>query len=212
MSIHTPELIEGYVLEIISRAQVIEGRCKNLLSKDFASEAPKKLAKTLINSCGYLESAAKSIYKSIEWGNIVKVNESLNLLQTSDSIVRELGSHMRYIDGAQTQKLPWSLIRPVEKLLKKFLPDIEIMFRPKWEYNYTIITTNLYDYYSNILARYKKYVSEQRLEEDILSPLNKSFYIISFPSIERKNILLHCLFGHEIGHLAAKEYFTKQRE
>ena len=209
MSIHTPELIEDYVLEIISRTRVIKGRCENLLSKDFASEAPKNLANTIINICSYLENATKSIYKSIDWKNVNKIESSLALLQATDSIVRDLGSHIRYVDGAQTQKLPWSFISPIEKYLKEFLPDIEIMFRPKWEYNYTIITTNLYDYYLNTLSRYKIYASEKSLT-DVLSPLKKSFYIVSFPTIERKNILLHCLLGHEIGHLVAKEYFTLQ--
>jgi len=35
------------------------------------------------------------------------------------------------------------------------------------------------------------------------------FHIISFPSLERKNILLHCLVGHELGHLISRQYFTK---
>ncbi|MDP3066170.1 MAG: hypothetical protein Q8N08_05460 [Methanobacteriaceae archaeon] len=210
MNIHTPELIEDYVLEIISRAQVIKGRCENLLSKDFASEAPKNLAKTLINICSYLENATKSIYTSIDWGKINKIERSLISLQTSDFIVRDIGSHIRYVDGAQTQKLPWSFISPLEKYLKKFRPDIEIMFRPQWKYNYTIITMNLYDYYLKTLTRYKPYDKEKSLE-DILKTLKKSFYIVSFPTIERKNILLHCLLGHEIGHLVAKEYFTSQR-
>lgn len=209
MSIYTPELIEGYVLEIISRARVIKGRCESLLSKDFASEAPRNLANSLINICGYLENAIQSIYKSIDWKNSSKIPASFILLQTSDSIIRELGSHIRYIDGAQTQKLPWSFISPLEKYLKKFHSDIEIMFRPQWKYNYTIITTNLYDYYASSLSQYKSYISEPSLE-NVLAPLNKHFYIVSFPSIERKNILLHCLLGHEIGHLEAKEYIQKR--
>jgi hypothetical protein len=132
-------------------------------------------------------------------------------LQTSDFIIKEIGSHIRYIDGAQTQKLPWSFVRPVEKYTKAFLSDIEIMLRPQWKYNYTLLTNNLYDFYSNILSGYEYFVPAKSLT-DVLDKLNKFFYVISFPSIERKNILLHCLLGHEIGHLAAKEYFTPQRE
>lgn len=30
---------------------------------------------------------------------------------------------------------------------------------------------------------------------------NNKFFVIAFPSIERKNILLHCLLGHELGHV-----------
>lgn len=132
------------------------------------------------------------------------------MLKTTDFIVRDLGSHIRYIDGAQTQKLPWSFIRPIERMVKDFLPETEIMLRPQWKYNYTIMTTNLYDVYHYYLSRYFNYVDGKNPEE-ILVPLGKSFYIISFPFIERNNILLHCLIGHEIGHLVLKKYFTEKR-
>lgn len=211
MTIRAPELIEEYVLEIISRAQTIQERCKNLLSKEFATEAPKNLAKTIINICDYLDDATKSIFKSIDWTTSKKIDERLRILQTSDSIIRELGSHIRYVDGAQIRKLPWSFIKPFEKYVNDFLPDVEIMLRPQWKYNYTILVESLYEVYSIYLPRFEHYVCEKSLI-DVLSPLGKSFYIISFPSLERKNILLHCLLGHEIGHLLSKEYFTKARQ
>jgi len=211
--LHTHELTEGYVLEIISRAQSVQRRCKELLSKDFASESPKNLANALINIINFLEEATKSIFKSIDWIKInqEKIKESFILLQITDIIIKELGSHVRYIDGAQTQKLPWSLIRPIEKIIRKLLPDAEIMLRPQWNYNYTIYTNNLYEDYLYYLSGYQNLFPAVNFSE-ILAPISKSFYVVSFPSIERKNILLHCLLGHEIGHLLSKNYFTKERE
>lgn len=211
MTIYSPKLIEEYVLETISRVRVIKEQCENLLSKDFASQAPKNLAQTHINICHYLETAIKSIYKDIDWKNIKKIESSFILLQTTDSIIREFGSHIRYIDGAQTQKVPWGLISPLEKYLKRFLSDVEILFRPQWKYNYAIIPTNLYEYYSKTLSSYETHVENKNLSE-ILKPLKKYFYIVSFPSIERENILLHCLLGHEIGHLEAKTYISSRNK
>jgi len=66
---HSRELIEVYALEIISRSQAIQEKCKKLLSQDFTSQTPKSLAKTLIRMCLYLETAVKSIFKSINWEN-----------------------------------------------------------------------------------------------------------------------------------------------
>jgi len=209
---HEYELIEGYTLEIISRAQSTQRRCKILLSRNFASKAPRNLASVLIDICILLENACRSIFKSIDWQDKnTKTQESFIILQITDFIVREIGSHISYIDEAQTQKLPWSFIQPVQKLAKALLPGVQIMLTPQWEYNYTILTTNLYDVYSNYLSRFVNYVSGTNLEE-ILAPLGKSFHIVSFPSIERNNVLLHCIMGHEIGHLASKKYFTEQRK
>jgi type VI protein secretion system component Hcp len=209
---HQYELIESYALEIISRAQSIQKRCGILLSRNFASEAPKNLANVLIKICILLENACKSIFKSINWQNKnTKTKESFIVLQMTDFIIKDIGSHINYIDGAQTQKLPWSFIQPIEKLVKEFLPNVQIMLSPQWEYNYTILTTDLHEVYLNYLSRFVNYVSGENLD-NILEPLGKSFHIVCFPSIERNNILLHCLLGHEIGHLASKKYFTKERK
>ena len=208
---HEYELIEEYTLEIISRAQSTQRRCKSLLSKHFASKAPINLTLVLINLCILLENACKSIFKSIDWQNKnTKAREGFNVLQMTDFIVKSIGSHINYIDEAQTQKLPWSFIQPVQKLAKALLPDVQIMLSPQWEYNYTIITTNLFDIYTNYLSKFVNYVPGTDLE-NILAPLGKSFHIIYFPSIERNNILLHCIMGHEIGHLVSKKYFTDKR-
>jgi len=56
---HSPELIETYALEIIARAQAIQGKCKVLLSRDFASESPKTVGHALVKMCDYLEKATK---------------------------------------------------------------------------------------------------------------------------------------------------------
>ncbi len=136
---HEYELIEGYTLEIISRAQSIQRRCKALLSKRFASEAPSTLASVLIRICILLEDACRSIFRSIDWQNKnTKTQESFIILQIADFIVRDIASHISYIDEAQTQKLPWSFIQPIQKLARTLLPDVQIMLRPQWEYNYTI--------------------------------------------------------------------------
>jgi hypothetical protein len=209
---HDYELIEGYTLEIISRARSVKRRCEILSSKRFASRAPRNLIKVLSDICVLLENASRSIFKSIDWQNKnIKTEETFKILQLADVTVRDIGSHISHIDEAQTQKLPWSLIQPIQKLAKAVLPDVQIMLRPQWEYNYTIITTNLFDVYLNYLSRFINYVSGTSLEE-ILGPLGKSFHIIFFPSIERNNILLHCLMGHEIGHLVSQKYFTEQRQ
>jgi len=206
------ELVEVYALEIISRSQAIQEKCKRLLSQDFTSQTPKSLAKTLISICLYLEAAVKSIFKSINWENVSdKENEaSLLKLQGVDFRICELGAHVRYVDGATTQKLPWSIIKPIEKYIQSLIPEKTIMLRVQWKHNYSVITTDICELYNDYLYEYKDIVEEYSLEK-VFKDFNKPFHIISFPSLERKNILLHCLFSHEIGHLISNKYFNNDR-
>jgi len=81
MPYHSRELVEAYTLEIISRSQAIQEKCKKLLSMDFTSQTPKSLAKTLIRMCLYLEAATKSIFKSINWENISEEGSKASLFQ-----------------------------------------------------------------------------------------------------------------------------------
>lgn len=211
MNLLTHDSIQSYVLEIICRTKVIKRQCEGLLSKDFISDAPIKLANTLINISDYIETITKSIFKLIDFENEEKSKDYINLLKITDFVVKELGQHVRYIDSPQTHKLPWSLINPMKGLVKQFLPNIEILLQPQWEYNYSIDTASLYQYYYSVLSAYENMFPETKVAE-VLSKLDEFFYVVSFPSIERNNVLLHSLLGHEIGHLFAKEYLNKERE
>src|SRR3990167_4120681 len=212
MPYHSRELVEAYTLEIISRSQAIQEKCKKLLSMDFTSQTPKSLAKTLIRMCLYLEAATKSIFKSINWENISEegIKASLFQLQSVDFRICELGTHVRYVDGATTCSLPICIIKPIEKYIQSLMPEKTIMLRVQWKHNYSVITTDICELYNNILYEYKDNVEEHSLEK-VFEDFNKPFHIISFPSLERKNILLHCLFSHEIGHLISDKYFTGER-
>lgn len=128
-------------------------------------------------------------------------------MRETDRRIKWLGSHLEYIDGAQTRKLPWSIVIALERFIQMLLPEIKIMLRPLWEYNYTIDPTDLRREYLDCLADYEDIVKDPI--EDIFKEFSQPCYIVSFPSLERKNILLHCLLGHEIGHLVSREYIKE---
>jgi len=210
---HPRELIEGYTLEIISRSQTIRIRCKKLLSKDFASQSPVSLIKTLERICQYLEEAAKSIYRQINWESISseEIEVSLRNLQITDYIIRELGEEIFYLDGAITPKLPWSIVKPIEQFTKTLLPKITIMLRAQWVYNYSIVTTDLQEKYYSFLTEYQDFLPNIPIEK-VFEDFKQPFHIVTIPSLERKNILLHCLVGHEIDHLISRTYLTDSRK
>ncbi|NIM16776.1 MAG: hypothetical protein GTO45_32705 [Candidatus Aminicenantes bacterium] len=178
------------------------------MAQEFASNSPLLLAQTIFKICHYLEEGVIKIYQSINWeieNFEEEVMPDISTLKDTDSIIRLLGEHLRYIDGAVTRKLPWSIIKPVEKLAQSIIPGISFMFRPQWKYNYSVVTDDLRKFYYVILSEFEDIV-ERPIEDDVFTNFKEPFHIISFPSIERKNILLHCLIGHELGHLIIKKY------
>lgn len=119
-------------------------------------------------------------------------------------LLKRLGSHLRYLDAAGGEKVPWGLIRPIERLLTQIIPSSSTMVRARWSYNYSIL--ELYDLYRNAL---KTLLPPSKLQE-ALEPSTHKFFVVSLPLIERNNILLHVVLGHEIGHRIAESYFDKE--
>ena len=207
-------MIEGYILDIVSRSRSIKKKCDLFLTKDYISDSPLHLTRTIIKICDYLNKATLSHFNEItneltDWDiqqNFIKY------LRNTDVLIQDIGSLLRFIDGSRIEKLPWSIIPAFQDLLESVIPKVEILIRPQWKYNYSIYTTDFRTAFINFLEEYKDYVPDVSLESEILSELKLPFYLISFPSLERKNILLHPLLGHEIGHLLADQFITEERK
>ena len=48
------------------------------------------------------------------------------------------------------------------------------------------------------------------VQKDPSENLPEKLYIVSFPGLERSNVLLHVNFGHEIGHQIQDEFFSSE--
>src|SRR5262245_21670570 len=135
--------IEEYSLEIIARCQAGEARCNRLVGADFASDAPRALARTLLNVFGYLSRVSAAIVKSIDWdGSNILVEKATKNLRVLDSQAKEFGAHIRYVESALTDRLPWQVIPSFEKLVELLRPGSQVMLRPMWHYNYATIVSD----------------------------------------------------------------------
>ena len=207
------ELTQHYVLEIIARARTVENRCTRLLDEEFFSESPHAFARTIRRICQYLATATLAIFKDIDWSLPQdEIEYDLTVLRTTDFLVKTVAEQVRYIEAAHTERLPWSIVASFEKLVAAFLPEIQIMLRAMWRYNYAFHMVDQGEWFRRALEAYREYVPTMDLEKDVLTEMQNPFHIISFPSLEQKHILLHSLLGHEIGHLLANRFLTKERE
>jgi dCTP deaminase len=202
--------LEDYSLEIIARCQAGEGRCKRLVAADFASESPRILAQTLLNVFGYLVRVSAAILRKIDWaGPENLIEKATENLRTLDWQLKQFGSHIRYVESARTEQLPWQVIPSFEKLVGLLRPGAKVMLRPMWHYNYATIVSDLRELYLHELQEYEYYLPDVDVESNVVLPLGSAFHIISFPALERDNILLHSVIGHELGHLIASDLVEK---
>lgn len=207
------ELAQHYVVEIAARARTVRSRCVRLLEDEYFSEAPPAFTRTIRSISEYLASATVAIYGEIDWAAPPEEIElDLTLLRTTDQFIKVVAEQLRYVEAARTERLPWSIVASFEKLVAAFLPDIQIMLRAMWRYNYAFHMVDLADVYRRYLEPYREYVPDVDLDAVVLADMQRPFHIISFPSLEQKHILLHCLLGHEIGHLLVGRFLTKARQ
>jgi dCTP deaminase len=206
-------LTEHYPLEIVARATTVQDRCQALLANHFISDAPRVFAQTIHNICEYLAKAVPVIYAQIDWtAPEDDIEGDLRQLRNTDRIIQFLAQQLRYAEGAKIEKLPWSIVPSFDDLVSRFLPDVQIMLRAMWRYNYSFQLTNQRTFYLSLLSEYPDYLPGVDLEKDVLKEMKRPFHIVSFPSLEQKHILLHSLLGHEVGHLLVDAYLTEERE
>ena len=205
------DIIESYALEIVSRARSIQKRCENLSAGYYASEAPKDLAKTIEYICYNLSKAVITIFNTTPFEGGDDNLDSPYLLNLTDRLIQILGQDVRYIEAAKIENLPWSIIPSFQNLARSLFPNFQIMIRPEWEYNYSVDLSDLRTTYQNYLTEFSDYLPND-FDKEISSLLKNPFFLITFPSLEKKNILLHPLLGHELGHLFADKYLNKDRK
>lgn len=199
-----PETVRSYSSEIIYRIREIQTKCDYLDSLDFPSASPKRLLRLIKNTSAILEDAVCAVFIDFS-RNEEDGDEEFTTLILIDDFAEEIYSHLRYVDGAITTKLPWSIINSFETLIKQIMPNAEVMLRPQWKYNFSIVISDFRAMYQRYLNKLSQYVPQEKIN-GVFDDFPDSFYVASFPALERKNILIHCLLGHEVGHLRAKQY------
>ncbi len=206
--------LEKYIIEIVSRLRSLQSKCNNYLSINFISDHPVSLAKIIGHLCDYFQQSLFELYKTLkkrENNSEEDIQANFNIIQTIDNMSKLFAEELQFVDGAIPQNLPWSIIKPLENLLSNMVPDISFMLRPQWEYNYSIINSDIREVYMNRISQLKKLYNIPF--EYFKTEFTKTFHIISFPYIEKSNVLLHAMIGHELGHLLINENeFVNEKE
>lgn len=215
---YTPR--ESLWLEIHARADKLKRASELLYNSDFPSESPKVYCRLIWQISVFLQDLLDRYLR--DWALEDLREDLLVQIRILDSVIRGLWQHLEYIETSMTQRVPWSLVRPLEELINRLRPSGErvlLILRPQWAYTYSIISEDIAGALRGLLRHFveRKVVSQQEVDKLFVvngeSPTdlnNCEIRVVSFPGIERNNVLLHGLLGHEVGHLFISKYITKE--
>lgn len=125
-------------------------------------------------------------------------------LRMLSALIRQLGVFLDWLDNAHTEQTPRGLAQLLKDLIDKMVPGSRVVARPQAQYNYSI-----YDLGKTLAMLVSDFIPQSKqikFSEHLSAPIK----LISFPRIERDNMLAHAIFGHELGHPVAEEFLANE--
>lgn len=200
--------LQRLLSQLIEKARSIRFFVSKLHELRFPSKNPLRLACLIRDIAQAVEDATIARYQTAKAS--AESDDFQDQVKFSISVLRRLNEDLRFIERAATQHTPWSLVRPLENLGERVHPKSYFIIRPQWSYNYSL---------RERLSVYQEYVEKLLPEKKLNEVLNlvsdghqENLYVLGFPYMDRLSVLMHTLFGHEIGHPIEKEYFSKQEK
>ena len=191
------------VMETIRRCGNIQRRCDFLAAEHFPSEHPKELA-ALINRMADLFRRKLKIIAADYSAAAADYRTAMQI----NSALEGIGIDLSYAEAGTSRRVPWGIVESFEWFTQHALsvPQLSILLCPRWDYNYGVSHPDLAQDYKDLLET-AVFSPDER--QKVLAGFPSPFHVLSFPQIERTNVFLHPVLGHEVGHLVAKRYFTE---
>ena len=189
---------ECLIKNLIFQSLSLDTALKPLLSISYSSKGSRKLAKLLIDLNSKIYEMLKQKIKLTnvssegEEGTLPLDSFQENLEMTSKrfgTLLSILHMFLGDIVNSQSQYTPAPFIPCLENLVEKYIPGGYIIVKSAWNFNYSF--AEISQYIKNMLV-----YSGISIDNDFPEHL----VYLSFPRVEKENVLLHCVFAHEIGH------------
>ncbi|MFV1976001.1 MAG: hypothetical protein ACC651_09650 [Candidatus Scalindua sp.] len=126
-------------------------------------------------------------------------------LKQLTSLVHQLGVFIEWLDNAHTEQTPRGLVQLLANLISRMNPGTKVVARPQAKNNYSIL--DLGKVLKRLVEDYIPHSKQSSFSEYLSVPVK----LISFPRIQRDNILAHAIFGHELGHPIADDYLEQEK-
>lgn len=172
------------------RCHALSAEIENLEDKTYPSASPRMFLSFIKRANEVIKDYLDTIESNPDLLDPLTADELELTVKRYCKLLPYLCYLLEYIEGSEVHSTPAALIRPLRRLLRRYLPKSDILFRCYPQLNYSFLP----------LARQLREVFKTDVFQPCLQTLPDFFAVISFPKVESKNALLHCMVGHEIGH------------
>lgn len=177
------------------RIETLTDRLNNLPMEEFPTKSGERLVSLFIKGAKRLRHRLEK--HAGDWLDGTRDRESI------EGAVRRIGdsaavlySYLEYIEAFVFEKTRSEVILPFELLMKDHFPQSKndiFIFYPQWEFNFTYL--NLKGELREIL-----FLFTPEDEKEFFTDVPGQIAIISFPALERDNILALVVLAHELAH------------
>lgn len=168
-------------------------RLDELSVSDYPAETPNELIR-------FLQDFLEVI------GDATDKTASEDQLRQLSLLIKKLAEFLDWLDNAHTGQTPRSLTKVLKHLIGGLSSGSRVIVRPQAQYNYSIF--DLQKLLCSLVETYVPHSRQATFDEHLSTPLK----LISFPRIERDNVLAHAIFGHELGHPLASEFLELEEQ
>jgi hypothetical protein len=169
----------------------LQHRFEELRSRDYPDEGADE-------ALGLLGNLLAIVRRHIEG-----LADERTLIMTSRAIV-ELGETLEYFDNAGTDQTPRGLVCLLRSLYERLHRKSKFLAWPQAGYNFTI--RSLIDYLKELF----KYLGADAEVAAVFASYTGPQDLVSFPRVERDNVSMLAIFGHELGHPIADEFLQQE--
>ena len=187
--------LTGQLLQItLDRSKAFRSELERVAQRQYPPTGPKKLVDltTSINS-----RIARDLSAALSGSRFPQSPDRRVeiFLRGKSSLLNFLHLLLQCLEGAEIQTSPGTFIVPIRSMLERHLGgraagEFDFIVRSSRAYNYMIWTVH------GQLRRLLVEAGYGRLAA-IIPPL---FFVIECPISEKRNVPIHCVFAHEIGH------------
>jgi hypothetical protein len=156
-------------------------------AEDFATDTARDF-------CSIVQTAAELIAERLETAPEDK-------LPWVGALLGFFSQNLRYPERSRIEHIPWSVVQAMESFIQEHVgTDCNFIIRPQWRYNYSI-SEDYVAKYKELFDSLAPWISAADWEARVGLIATKRIYCISFPRVEKMNILTHVIWGHEVGHI-----------
>src|SRR5581483_6292572 len=174
---------------LLLRAAALKKEFGGLSSRQYPSEGPGQLAEFCIAACNAIQKDVGAIWDEADSGAIDN-SITERLLRRHGLALMSLHTLIGSLEQTATSETPFELVQPLQRLARGLLPNTTILFQASWVFNYMV---------EDITERVRQEFREPVFAE-ALGRLPDRLVRIAIPRAEARNVLLHGVLAHELGH------------